>query len=65
MNTSELIITWATPFFFALIALEFIVARVRGQRVYRGNDTVNSIGLGVMSQIAGVFTKLLTLGIYA
>ncbi|MEO8778607.1 MAG: sterol desaturase family protein [Rhodanobacter sp.] len=65
MNTSELIITWATPFFFALIAVEFMVARLRGRRAYRSNDSINSIGLGVMSQIAGVFMKLLTLGIYA
>lgn len=65
MNTSELIIAWATPFFFVLIAIEFLVARRRGKSVYRSNDTINSIGLGVMSQIAGVFLKLLTLGIYA
>lgn len=65
MNTSALIITWATPFFFALIALEFIVARWRGKPAYRSNDAINSIGLGVMSQIAGVFLKLLTIGIYA
>src|SRR6185437_370730 len=65
VNTSELIITWATPFFFGLIAIEFIVARLRGRRAYRSNDSINSIGLGVMSQIAGVFMKLLTLGIYA
>jgi len=65
VNTSELIITWATPFFFVLIAIEFIVARLRGRRAYRSNDSINSIGLGVMSQIAGVFMKLLTLGIYA
>ncbi len=65
MNTQELIITWATPFFFVLIAVELLVARLRGRRAYRSNDSINSIGLGVMSQIAGVFLKLLTLGIYA
>ncbi len=65
MNTQELIITWATPFFFVLIGIELIVARLRGRRAYRSNDSINSIGLGVMSQIAGVFLKLLTLGIYA
>ncbi|MCW8808959.1 MAG: sterol desaturase family protein [Rhodanobacter sp.] len=65
MNTQELIITWATPFFFLLIGIELIVARLRGRRAYRSNDSINSIGLGVMSQIAGVFLKLLTLGIYA
>ncbi len=65
MNTQELIITWATPFFFVLIGIELLVARLRGRRAYRSNDSINSIGLGVMSQIAGVFLKLLTLGIYA
>ena len=65
MNTSELIIAWATPVFFLLIAIEFVVARWRGKQVYRSNDTINSIGLGVMSQVAGVFLKLLTIGAYA
>ncbi len=65
LNTQELIITWATPFFFVLIAIELLVARARGRRAYRSNDAINSIGLGVLSQVAGVFLKLLTLGIYA
>ena len=65
MNTQELIITWATPFFFALIAVELIVARLKGQKVYHSSDAINSLGLGVISQIVGVFTKVLSLGIYA
>ncbi|HEV2678860.1 MAG TPA: sterol desaturase family protein [Rhodanobacter sp.] len=65
MNTQELIITWATPVFFVLIALELLVAKLRGRRAYASSDAVNSIGLGVISQIVGVFSKLLTLGIYA
>lgn len=65
MNTQETIITWATPVFFVLIALELLVAKRRGRHAYAGNDAVNSIGLGVISQIVGVFSKLLTFGIYA
>ncbi|HEY8585538.1 MAG TPA: sterol desaturase family protein [Rhodanobacter sp.] len=65
MNTQELIITWATPVFFALIALELLVAKWRGRHAYTSSDAVNSIGLGVISQIVGVFSKLLTFGIYA
>lgn len=65
MNTQEIIITWATPFFFALIALELIVARWRGRSVYHASDAINSLGLGVISQIVAVFSKVLTLGIYA
>jgi sterol desaturase/sphingolipid hydroxylase (fatty acid hydroxylase superfamily) len=65
VNTQELIITWATPVFFLLIAIELLVAKLRGRRAYASGDTVNSIGLGVISQIVGVFSKLLTFGIYA
>ena len=61
----ETIITWATPVFFALIALELLVAKLRGRVVYHSSDAINSLGLGVISQIAAVFSKLLTLGIYA
>ena len=65
MNTQEIIITWATPVFFALIALELLVAKLRGRTVYHASDAINSLGLGVISQIVAVFSKLLTLGIYA
>lgn len=65
MHTQELIITFATPVFFALIALELVVARYRGRHAYAADDAINSIGLGVISQIVGVFSTLLTFGIYA
>ncbi|MFC5436634.1 sterol desaturase family protein [Rhodanobacter umsongensis] len=65
MNTQELIITWATPVFFLLIGIELLVARLRGRHAYASGDAVSSIGLGVISQVVGVFSKLLTLGIYA
>jgi len=55
----------ATPVFFALIALEYLVGRARGRHNYRINDAVNSLSLGVMSQVIGLFTKLLAVGIYA
>jgi len=65
VNTQEVIIGWATPAFFALIALELLVAKWRGRRVYHASDAVSSLSLGVISQIVAVFAKLLTLGIYA
>jgi sterol desaturase/sphingolipid hydroxylase (fatty acid hydroxylase superfamily) len=58
-------IALATPVFFALIALEFFVGRARGRSNYRLNDAVNSLSLGVMSQVVGLFTRLLAVGIYA
>ncbi len=57
-------IALATPVFFALIAIEYLVGRARGRSNYRLNDAVNSLSLGVMSQVVGLFTKLLTVGIY-
>lgn len=62
--TGPQIIVLATPVFLALIGVEFAIGRARGRNGYRLNDALSSIGLGVMSQIAGVFTALLTLGIY-
>ena len=59
-------IAYATPVFFLLIALEFVVARARGMGgVYRLNDAVNSLSLGVMSQVVGVFVRVFNYGIYA
>ena len=63
--TGPQIIVLATPVFFALIGVELAVGRARGRAGYRLNDALSSIGLGVMSQVAAVFTAALTLGIYA
>ena len=62
--TGAQIIVLATPVFLLLIALEFAVGHARGRNTYRLNDTLNSIGLGVMSQVTGVFGKLLRVGLY-
>jgi sterol desaturase/sphingolipid hydroxylase (fatty acid hydroxylase superfamily) len=62
--TGPQIIVLATPIFFLLIAIEFFIGRRRGRNTYRLNDALNSIGLGVMSQITGVFTKLMAIGLY-
>jgi sterol desaturase/sphingolipid hydroxylase (fatty acid hydroxylase superfamily) len=65
MISAETVITFATPVFFGLIGLELLVAKLRGRPAYRAHDAISSIGLGVMSQLAGVFLKLLTVGVYA
>ena len=62
--TDAQIIVLATPVFLLLIAAEFAVGRWRGRDTYRLPDALASIGLGVMSQLVGVFTKLLLVGIY-
>ena len=63
------IIVFATPVFFLLIALEFAWSRRANARVpatlaYRLNDAISSINLGILSQVGGVLSKVLTVGIY-
>ena len=59
-------IALATPFFFLLIGLELVVARMRGvPGAYRFNDAINSLSLGVMSQVLNLFQRVLAIGIYA
>jgi sterol desaturase/sphingolipid hydroxylase (fatty acid hydroxylase superfamily)/uncharacterized membrane protein YhhN len=63
------VIVFATPVFLLLIALEFAwgrrtAARVPAGRAYRLNDTINSVSLGILSQLHGVLSKVLTIGIY-
>ena len=57
-------IVYAIPVFFALMALEWAVAHARGQRAFRLGDTINSVGLGAISQISGLYARLLGFGVY-
>ena len=50
------VIVLATPVFFLLIGLEYAWGRVRGRDTYRFNDAVNSISLGMLSQVSAVLT---------
>lgn len=61
----EKIISYASIVFFVCIAFEFLLARKRKRHEYRINDAINSLSLGVMSQISGVFLKALSIGIYS
>ena len=63
MSPSQVIVL-ATPVFLLLIAAEVAWGIARGRNTYRLNDAVNSIGLGMLSEITKVFTRLLRIGIY-
>ena len=63
------VIVFATPVFIFLIALEFAWSRRRtsrtaGQTPFGLSDAINSISLGMLSQLAGALGKLLSIGIY-
>jgi sterol desaturase/sphingolipid hydroxylase (fatty acid hydroxylase superfamily)/uncharacterized membrane protein YhhN len=57
-------IVYAIPVFLALMAVEFGVGLALGRNVYRLNDAIGSLTAGILSQISGVFTLALRLGIY-
>lgn len=60
----EKIITLVTPVFFLLIFVELVTGIRRGRNTYRLNDSINSLSLGILSQVSGVFMTLLRIGIY-
>ena len=62
--TPAQIIVLATPVFLGAIALELAVGLARGRNTYRLHDAMTSIGLGMLSQLVGLFTKLLAIGLY-
>jgi sterol desaturase/sphingolipid hydroxylase (fatty acid hydroxylase superfamily) len=55
----------AIPLFFALIGLELVVARVRGERVYRLADSISDLSCGILSQLAGIAIALGTIAAFA
>ncbi len=58
------IIQASIPLFFLLIAAELVWAQVSGRRVLRLNDSLSDLSCGILSQLAGIFTKLFTVGIF-
>src|SRR5208283_4135888 len=58
------VIVAAIPVFLVLMAAELAVGAVSGRNVYRLNDAVGSLAAGMLSQLSGVFTLALSVGIY-
>lgn len=59
------IIQASIPLFFLLIAAELLYARFGRQSLYRLSDSIADLSAGTLSQIAGIFTKLLLGASYA
>ena len=58
------VIRASIPFFFLLIALELLVARLRHRPLYRLSDSISDLSCGILSQLAGIFMVLLTIAAY-
>ncbi len=57
-------ILYAIPVFLLTMLIELAWARWRGVKAYDLADAVTSLQFGVLSQVSGLFLKLLALGIY-
>ena len=58
------VIQASIPFFFVLIGLELLVGRIRGQKLYRLNDSIADLSCGTASQLIGIFITLGTVTLY-
>lgn len=52
-------ITLSIPIFFLLIGIELIVGYLKKEKLYRFNDALTNINLGIGSQVVGIMTKSL------
>lgn len=57
-------ITYAIPIFFVLIGIELGIVKARGLQFYRWNDSISDLSMGILSQLWGLFQKIVGLGIY-
>ena len=62
MNLNPIILS--IPIFFGLMSIEIVYEAITKKRTYRLNDAITNINLGVLNQISGIFTKIITVGIY-
>jgi sterol desaturase/sphingolipid hydroxylase (fatty acid hydroxylase superfamily) len=61
----SILIVLAIPVFLTFIIGEVLLARRRGQELYRLADSVGNLGNGIGSQVIAAFTVPITIGIYA
>ena len=53
------------PIFFISVAFEFWVGRRRALSLYSVPDAISSLHLGLLSQVAEIFTKFVSIGVYS
>ena len=58
------LIIYAIPGFFALMALELFLDWKTGKKTYQFNDAINSLNLGMMSQVTGIAYKTVQFSFY-
>ncbi len=65
MDLAAKIMMYAIPGFFVLMGVEALLGWWQKRKVFTLADSINSLSLGTLSQIVGLYSKLLSIGIYA
>lgn len=55
------LIVYAIPFFFLMIGVEYVLSVIARRSLYRWNDTVNDLSMGIVDQVVGVTFSWLSL----
>lgn len=55
------LIVYAIPFFFLMIGVEYVLSVIARRALYRWNDTVNDLSMGIVDQVVGVTFSWLSL----
>lgn len=59
------IISLAIPFFLLFMGIEILYSRINNKGYYELKDSMSNLGIGILSQLAGVAGKVLALILYA
>jgi alkylglycerol monooxygenase len=59
------LVLYAIPFFYLVIAIEAIAAKILRRRVYDLADTITNLNLGLLVEISGLAMKILYFDLYA
>lgn len=57
-------ILMAIPFFFLLIAVEYVLSLIQRRQLYRLNDSVNDLSMGIIDRVGGAFFESLVFAAY-
>lgn len=57
-------IIMAIPIFFILIGVELLLSKIQGKKLYRLNDSINDLSMGMLSMVGGPFFKTIVFAGY-
>ena len=63
-KVATFLILFAIPYFYGLIGVEILYAKWKGKKVYRLNDSITDINMGVLDRTVDLFVRVGMIGTY-